>query len=116
MKFLSKNKYLFLLVIFFVLCFVTDASAASEIFGKVRSVIVKALRDLKGIIFIVGGFGLIAFSFAAVFGKISFKHLATISFSLMLVSSISLFIQYFSGHDAIVGELGYGDFLHAKGK
>lgn len=114
MKFLIRNKFLLLWTIFFILCFVTEASADAGIFSKVRSKVIETLIDLRGIIYIIGGLGLIVFSFAAVFGKISFKHLATISFSLMLVSSISLFIRYFGGDDEIVAELGYGDFLHTN--
>ncbi len=114
MRFIYRNRSLLLLVTFFLLLCIAEAHADSGIFSEVREKIIKVLNGLKGVIYIMGGFGLIAFSFAAVFGKISFKHLATISLSLLLVSSMGLFIQYFSNDEQDIGsKIKYGDFLNA---
>lgn len=67
------------------------------------------LEDLRIIVYVIAGFGLIAFAFAAIFGKISFKHLSQIAIGLFLVSMTAPFIEYFvgSGTDKLV----YGDYL-----
>lgn len=113
MKFIRQNMYILLYIFLVILCLTTDAFAAGDIFAEVRKKVAHALNDLKGVVYIIGGLGLIAFSFAAVFGKISFKHLATISLSLLLVSSMGMFIHYFSGGDKVLSEIEYGDFLKA---
>ena len=53
--------------------------------------------------------GLIAFTFAAIFNKISFKHLANIALSLFLLSMMTPFIEYFT--QAPGAKLTYGSFL-----
>lgn len=87
-----------------------DASAA-DIFGQVRSKVATTLKDLQMIIYVVGGIGLITFTFAAIFGKISFKHLANICFSLFLVSMMSPFVKFFSGSETALAELTYNNYL-----
>ena len=86
--------------------------AGGNVFQHIACKATQTLGDLRGVIYVLGGFGLIAFAFAAIFGKISFKHLAQISASLFLVAMMSPFIEYFTGN----GEhtLKYGDFLATK--
>ena len=80
-----------------------DGNIFSTIAGKVNS----TLLDLQKIIYIIGGFGLIAFAFAAIFGKISFRHLSYLSFSLFLVAAMGPFVRYFSGDDNAMPGLDY---------
>lgn len=89
--------------------------AGKDIFGTMRCMVAYTLYDLRYIIYIVGGLGLIAFAYGAIFGKLSFKHLANICFSLFLVSMMSPFIRYFSGSDTAVPELTYKDYLSKDG-
>lgn len=86
-------------------------AAAADIFGQVRTKVATTLRDLRMIIYVVGGIGLITFTFAAIFGKISFKHLANICFSLFLVSMMSPFVKFFSGSETALAELTYNNYL-----
>lgn len=88
-----------------------DALAASGIFETMRSKVATTLRDLRMIIYVVGGIGLITFTFAAIFGKISFKHLANICFSLFLVAMISPFVRFFTGDETALAELTYNNYL-----
>lgn len=86
-------------------------AVAADIFGQVRTKVATTLRDLRMIIYVVGGIGLITFTFAAIFGKISFKHLANICFSLFLVSMMSPFVKFFSGSETALAELTYNNYL-----
>ncbi len=93
-----------------ILCvaLVSDAAAAN-IFETVKDKVYETLKDVRGIVYVIGGLGLGCFTFAAIFGRISFKHLATISFSLFLVAAMGLFISHFTGDDTAQGELEYKD-------
>ena len=97
----------------------TDAYAA-DVFQTIKSKAAKFIRDLKPVIFILGGFGLIGFAFGAIFGKISWKWFANIAIGLFLVANVGLFIDYFASKDGDKGQyaesLGYGQYLDASGK
>ena len=108
---------LILLTVMFV-CFNPDMAFADtlgcmkenlNIFEKMACKITTTLFDIRKIIYILGGFGLIAFTFAAIFNKISFKHLANIALSLFLLSMITPFIEYFTQPEG--KHLRFGDFL-----
>ncbi len=83
--------------------------AGQGIFKTMACKITTTLFDIRKIVYILGGFGLIAFTFAAIFNKISFKHLANIALSLFLLSMITPFIEYFT--QAPGAKLTYGSFL-----
>lgn len=66
------------------------------LFGTIACKITTSLYDIRKIVYIIGGLGLVAFTFAAIFNKISFKHLANIALSLFLLSMMTPFIEYFT--------------------
>ncbi len=110
----SKN-ISFVAIISAVLCVaVVSDAAAANIFETVKDKVYTTLQDLRGIIYIIGGLGLICFTFAAIFGRISFKHLATISFSLFLVAAMGLFISHFTGDGTPSAKLEYKDNTSAS--
>ena len=82
-----------------------------SIFETLRCMIANTLRDIRNIVYVVGGIGLITFTFAAIFGKISFKHLANICISLFLLSMMSPFVSFFTGSESALAELEYGLYL-----
>lgn len=83
--------------------------SSKDPFGLIACRAARTLGDLKVLVYIISGFGLIAFTFGAIFGKISWKHLSQLAFSLFLVAMMSPFIEYFTGTDFT--KLGYGNFL-----
>ena len=108
---LTKNKkYLsFMIVILLLLvCVPADAWADGNIFTQVRNKAVRFLVDSKGVVYILGGFGLVGFAFMAIFNKISWKWFANIAISLFLVAVTGMFISYFTGDDSIADDLDYG--------
>ncbi len=87
----------------------------SEVSGNIFLLIackaMVTLADLRVIAYIISGFGMIALSFAAIFGKMNFKHLANIGIGLFLLSMMTPFIEYFTtGKD---GTLMFGKYLPA---
>lgn len=109
----KKLPLLAALAALFVISAIPEAMAQANIFQQVTQKIGQALFDIRKIIYIVGALGLVTFTYAAIFNKISFKHLANICFSLFLVSMLSPFVRYFSGSN-VLAQLEYGDYLSAN--
>lgn len=89
--------------------------SADEIGGNVfLSIACKAtttLADLRVIAYIISGFGMVALAYAAIFGKMNWKHLANIGIGLFLLSMMTPFIEYFTtGKD---NTLRFGKYLPA---
>lgn len=107
---------LFVLAVSFVFC--TGDAYADDIMKTIRNRAANILVNLKPVIFVLGGFGLIGFAFAAIFGKISWKWFSHIAIGLFLVANMGLFIDYFitrGGRKGNISEaLGYGNYLDAN--
>lgn len=89
--------------------------SADEIGGNVFLLIAckatTTLADLRVIAYIISGFGMVALAYAAIFGKMSWKHLANIGIGLFLLSMMTPFIEYFTtGKD---NTLRFGKYLPA---
>lgn len=89
--------------------------SADEIGGKVFLLIAckatTTLADLRVIAYIISGFGMVALAYAAIFGKMNWKHLANIGIGLFLLSMMTPFIEYFTtGKD---NTLRFGKYLPA---
>ncbi len=72
------------------------------------------LIDLRVIAYVISGFGMIAFAYAAIFNKINWKHFAAIAFGLFLLAMIGPFIQYFTGDTNVAANLQYGNYLGGR--
>lgn len=89
--------------------------SADEIGGNVFLLIAckatTTLADLRVIAYIISGFGMVALAYAAIFGKMNWKHLANIGIGLFLLSMMTPFIEYFTtGKD---NTLRFGKYLPA---
>lgn len=89
--------------------------SADEIGGNVFLLIAckatTTLADLRVIAYIISGFGMVALAYAAIFGKMNWKHLANIGIGLFLLSMMTPFIGYFTtGKD---NTLRFGKYLPA---
>ena len=80
----------------------SSASGSSSDDGKIFDIlqrkIYNTLVDLRKIVYMISGFGLVAFAVAAIFNKISYKHLGYIMISLCLLALMFPFLEYFSGY------------------
>lgn len=101
MKFLKSNILsLTLMTVLFSVVMMGDASAAS-VFGTAGGKLVNLFKNAKMIIFIIGGFGLIALAFQAIFGKVKWAWFAALAFGLAVVAAASSIITYAANSDAI---------------
>ena len=78
-----------------------DYSSGADVLDTIIRRAAHIVSGLKPIVYIFAGFGLIAFAWMAIFGKISWKWFANIAIGLFLVANMGLFIEYFvadSGH------------------
>ena len=85
--------------------------ARNDVFQYIACKAMTTLADVRVIVYTLAGFGLIAFAFAAIFNKISWKHLANLCIALFILSMMTPFIEYFTQDNG--GTLTYGNYLPA---
>ncbi|MBR2299129.1 MAG: hypothetical protein IJ870_00965 [Alphaproteobacteria bacterium] len=93
-----------------------DANA-KDIFSILQKKLYSTLVDLRKIVYVIAGFGLVMFAVAAIFNKISYKHLGYIMIGLSLLSLMFPFLEYFSGYSlesAQQKQLTFDNFLAAS--
>ncbi len=86
----------------------------TTIFSQIACKVLQLLIDLRVIAYIISGFGMVAFAYAAVFNKISWKHFSQIGIGLFMLAMIGPFIEYFSGDGTVNHNLEYGNYLGGK--
>lgn len=94
MKFL-KNNICSIAMMTFLFSFVMmgDAAAAS-VFDSAVDKLVALFKNAKMVIFVIGGFGLIALAFQAIFGKVKWPWFAALAFGLAVVAAAGAIINY----------------------
>ena len=81
-----------------------------NIFQYLACRITLIVADLRTIVYILAGFGMIAFAYSAIIGKINFKQLANIGIGLFILSMTTALIEEIVYNDG-TSKLQYGDFL-----
>ena len=99
MKFLKNKLSLAFLTVLFSVVMMGDASAS--VFSAAGGKLVNLFVNAKMIIFIVGGFGLIALAFQAIFGKVKWAWFAALAFGLAVVAAASSIITYAANSDDV---------------
>lgn len=92
-----------------LLCPESAMAAKSDIFSTIQAKMVSTVKDVRQLVYVVSGFGLVMFAVLAIFNKISWKHLGYIMISLTLLSLMTPFLNYF-GAD-LKDDVNYGNFL-----
>ena len=92
----------------FVLAPDVALAADGNVFSIIANKMVSTVKDVRNVVYVLAGFGLIVFAVMAIFNKISFKHLGYICIGLFLLSVMMPFINYFSGAQ-LKDELVYGN-------
>lgn len=96
------NKFLKYLSFFAIvaLAFVaTDAFAqqmgdGQDVFVTVIQRMILTFQNVRSVIFIVGGFGLVGLAFAAIFGKVKWSWLAALAVGLAIVAVAGAVVDY----------------------
>ena len=99
MKFL-KNNFCTILTMAFVISLAMTGNALAEDGGSVFEVAIGKLSDLfkntKSVLFIIGGFGLVALAFQAIFGKLKWAWFAALALGLAVVAAAGKIVEYAS--------------------
>lgn len=94
MKFLKSNILSILSMTFiFTLTMLGDASAET-VFGTAATKLVDLFKNAKMVVFVIGGFGLVALAFQAIFGKIKWAWFAALAFGLAVVAAAGAIVNY----------------------
>lgn len=117
MKFFKKNIWVLAVSVgaaFFLT--VSDVSAAT-VFDTANLKAGQAFQAVKTVIFIVGGFGLVALAFFAVFGKLKWTWFASLAVGLAILAAAGAIIQYATSNDGTGGVKGmyFNDTLTGTG-
>lgn len=109
MKFLKSNMLSIMSMTFlFSLVMLGDAAAAAEgtgtVFGAAAKKLVDLFKNAKMIIFIIGGFGLVALAFQAIFGKVKWAWFAALAFGLAVVAAAGAIVNYAANKNATSGK------------
>ncbi len=95
------NKYLKIFLLFAVVsvAFVaTDAFAqagtSSDVFATVVSRLTNTFKNVRTVVFVLGGFGLIGMGFGAIFGKIKWGWVAALASGLAVVALAGAAVDY----------------------
>ncbi len=110
-SYFNKVGKILLLSLLMVVVLPSMAFADGDIFQIIQAKMVSTVRDVRKIVYVIAGFGLVMFSVLAIFNKISFKHLAYIMISLSLLALMTPFINYFGG-ELEENDLDYGSFIN----
>ena len=91
-----KNK-LFFYTFAFTFLLMSSAFAESDPFLSVASKLQNVFTNVKSIVFILGGFGLIALAVGAIFGKIQWKNAAGLGLGLLVLAIAGSIVNYTTG-------------------
>ena len=123
MNFLKKNAYLFLAVLGVTLFSVMpeafaqigqDQTTSGTVFATVMTKGSDVFQNVRSVIFLVGGFGLVTLAFFAVFGKLKWTWFASLAVGLAILSAAGAIIDYVTtdtGSGSFAGTNYMGDTL-----
>lgn len=94
MNFLKKNILTISLMLIVSLCVIAPDAFAGTVFDTANTKASQTFRAVKTVIFIVGGFGLVALAFFAVFGKLKWTWFASLAVGLALLAAAGAIIDY----------------------
>lgn len=95
MTFLKKNIWaICCLALVAVFATAGNAFAATDIIGVAENKATSVFTAVRGIIFIVGGFGLVTLAFFAIFGKLKWTWFASLAVGLAILAAAGAIIDY----------------------
>ena len=78
----------------------------STLIGIAQKKAATTFRNVKSIIFIVGGFGLVLLAFGAIFGKIKWSAFASLAVGLAILAAAGAIVEYATGASGLGGKTG----------
>ena len=101
MKFLKNNICTILAMTFAISLVMTgNASADDSVFQVAVNKLSDLFKNTKSVLFIIGGFGLVALAFQAIFGKLKWAWFAALALGLAVVAAAGKIVDYASEQGA----------------
>ena len=94
MKFLKSNILSITTMTFMFAMVMMGDAAAETVFGTAAGKLVDLFKNAKMVVFVIGGFGLVALAFQAIFGKIKWAWFAALAFGLAVVAAAGAIVNY----------------------
>ena len=94
MNFLKRNILTISLMLLVGMCVIAPDAFAATVFDTANKKASETFKAVKTVIFIVGGFGLVALAFFAVFGKLKWTWFASLAVGLALLAAAGAIIDY----------------------
>ena len=118
MNFFRKNIWTICLILAFVLISGTAVAAESDVGQASLMDIAKTkagttFQNVKSIVFIIGGFGLVLLAFGAIFGKIKWSAFASLAVGLAILAAAGSIVQYATGDNDVTTTYFEDTFQHS---
>lgn len=98
MKFLKNNIFtLFAVALVFTMAFAGDVFAQTSVMDTARKKALNVFTAVKTIVFVIGGFGLVALAFQAIFGKVRWPWFAGLAVGLAILAAAGAIVEYATG-------------------
>ena len=94
MNFLKRNILTISLMLLVSMCVIAPDAFAATVFDTANKKASETFKAVKTVIFIVGGFGLVALAFFAVFGKLKWTWFASLAVGLAILAAAGAIIDY----------------------
>ena len=110
MKFIKRNILTITTMVFLLTLVMMDpayAAGGNSVFTTVKGKLVQLFKNAKLVVFVIGGFGLIALAFQAIFGKVKWPWFAALGFGLAVVAAAGAIVDYATSTE---GNQNYTDF------
>lgn len=114
MKFIKKNILTITTMVFLLTLVMMDpayAAGGNTVFTTVKSKLVQLFKNAKLVVFVIGGFGLIALAFQAIFGKVKWPWFAALGFGLAVVAAAGAIVDYAASNDGASSYAAFEDSL-----
>ena len=114
MNFLRKNIWTICLILAFVLISGTAVAAGTNggqnsLMDIAKTKAGTTFQNVKSIVFIIGGFGLVLLAFGAIFGKIKWSAFASLAVGLAILAAAGAIVQYATGDKTVTGKDYFDD-------
>jgi len=98
-----------LLYLALALLLATSTEGYADAFGTVTKKGVTLFNNVKTVVFVLGGFGLVGLAVGAIFGNVKWKWFANLAIGLVILAIASQIISYFTETSAGAG--GFNDSI-----